>query len=398
MSGIYSSKFSNNISTLIYSYFTLNELIELKKVKQKFTLSLVKYLPFLEYMKILKFKKVEPEEIVKTLENIENKMKDLILQNYFYLYENRWQVVLDVATREIESVIINASFRYQYNQKLRKLTILSNEKIFSECLHSFRDFINLEHLILQNLEGKIFNDAGDNDLALFCDFIQNSQFLYSLTLKHILTREVEITSIINAIALSKTIKEVYFKFNYPESNLFDLTKPLFTNNSLKKIKLRFDSSHKNKDEILKLCDSIRFTEVSNIDLSKNLLGDVSFIELTKVLAENTAIKQFSFSDNNIGSIGLENLALALKVNSCLEYLDLSYNPQSSITDLLNFLKAINQNSSLNRINISYAVQGYHISSLQAKLEKSEKWECRTVIPPKQNYNPGPDVYLIKSFY
>ncbi|CUG11241.1 Hypothetical protein, putative, partial [Bodo saltans] len=93
--------------------------------------------------------------------------------------------------------------------------------------------------------------------------------------------------------------------------------------------------------------------ITYLDISENELSDASTANCFTALAQNNVLRDLRMCRNHVGQATINSLIAFLKLNSCLQYLDLRQNTEITLEALQSLkLEAVQSNDTIRQIFIS----------------------------------------------
>lgn len=157
----------------------------------------------------------------------------------------------------------------------------------------FDQFCNIRTLVVQHL-----NTDFNYIIEIFGDALSSNTKLEGLSLKENKLKQTQYCNFWDLMTENRSLKHI------------DIAKTEVTDKVCMKI-----SSYLERQDI----------KLSDLNLSRNLIGTDGLIALATALASNRSLKTLNLAQNNIKEGGVAEFALALKMNTVLTELCLSFN-------------------------------------------------------------------------
>lgn len=288
----------------INEYFSLNELIEIRKIKSKIKshmMHLECYKLFRCYIQIINDFPMNPINLINLI--LSNELESIIdAYSNDFCYKERYNL-----------------FQNLLNFYIKDLTTLKLESELKECdierLVALLEF-NLCNIKKIRLKIKISQE-------LLCKLTSRINYFTSLNNFTIVNNSDLALNILTNIKKNK-IKILKLLYNFLlDKNINILTNFIQNNNFLTSIDL--SNNFFNLESLKILCNCINSTHITKLNLSGNNIGDMGIKFFQTLLSYNKTIKKINLSSNEIGEEGAKIIGESLKTNKYISHLNLKYN-------------------------------------------------------------------------
>jgi hypothetical protein len=363
---ITATNLSKNLISSIFTYFSSNELIEIRKSCTKFRSIINSNLvEFYYYTLIVKYGKISRTDVLlkekEIADLIPENIREAVLERFYYFIldpKELYTTPVHYPFFSSESVYVLYALKYPGNYKTKGIKIKCSLQDISK---GFLDQLNLCQGI-----SKISLSYSKDTAEQINHFLDKSLYITDIDIDGNCNRDF-----FNIISANKKIKKLRFNSKlgedetYPdfcnfikftsilkilniasnrinEINIINLSNSLSTNSTLTYLNLNDNTIGPEGSKIL--CEALNSNEtITSLSLWKNQILDEGALHFSNVLKGKHCLKRLDLSKNNIQDIGSQQLYDVLPLNPQLTHLDL-INNKISVTLLIQFSEFMANNS------------------------------------------------------
>jgi Ran GTPase-activating protein (RanGAP) involved in mRNA processing and transport len=299
------NNFSTNMIKYMLSFFTMNEIIEFRKVCRNLHRIISGLNIFKEYMNMIKKITSYPKNIPETL------FKD----NAAFITKNE---ICNFLTEE-EREILFQNFLHIYLRDKNYLSMPDSLRIGENGFYFLSLYLKYMYCTIRSL-GLAYNAISEES-----SYYLSKALAVNTTLKelHLNGTNLSIEScghLQQGLAANKTIEKLEFSYNngLRMESLYELFKGLKANTSITTLFLCDNALR--VDGAKCIADLIKFNQhIQTLYIEKNDFQDEGIAFIAEALGQNNSLQTINLSDNRITSIGLNSLYECFNDSECSNY-------------------------------------------------------------------------------